>query len=165
MSGGDRNGKRCPRRAAKCVEYPTRPAIAAFIQSRGCTVPAYEYGLSRHFGSMRRPQASTTKDFLTRIPPVVRSSAYQRSQEVAMAANEKTFGRVESDMSVFMGEGRAQAVLPVLTPGQGSRDPHTRFPAGLEMRKPLDIAAIAGQVRELVEGFGVALDEHRQVIS
>src|SRR3984893_10312796 len=72
---------------------------------------------------------------------------------------------VESDMSVFMGECRAQAVLPVLIPGQGSRDPHTRFPAGLEMRKPLDIAAIAGQVRELVEGFGVALDEHRQVIS
>src|SRR3984893_1751178 len=71
---------------------------------------------------------------------------------------------VESDMSVFMGECRAQAVLPVLIPGQGSRDPHTRFPAGLEMREPLDIAAIAGQVRELVEGLGVALDEHRKVI-
>src|SRR3984893_18243498 len=61
---------------------------------------------------------------------------------------------VESDMSVFMGECRAQAVLPVLIPGQGSRDPHTRFPAGLEMREPLDIAAIAGQVCELVERLG-----------
>ena len=30
---------------------------------------------------------------------------------------------VESDMSVFMGECRAQAVLPVLIPSQGSRDP------------------------------------------
>src|ERR1700731_1310694 len=39
---------------------------------------------------------------------------------------------VESDMSVFMGESRAQAVLPVLIPGQGSRDPHMWFPAGLE---------------------------------
>src|ERR1700736_2865335 len=71
---------------------------------------------------------------------------------------------VESDMSVFMGECRAQAVLPVLIPGQGSRDPHTRFPAGLEMGEPLDIAAIAGQVCELVEGLGVALNENRQVI-
>ena len=38
------------------------------------------------------------------------------------------------------------------------------FPAGLEMREPLDIAAIAGQVCELVERLGVALDENRQVI-
>src|ERR1700730_4965132 len=71
---------------------------------------------------------------------------------------------VESNMAVFMGECRTQAVLPVVIPSQGSQDPHTRFPAGLEMREPLDIAAIAGQVCELVEGLGVALDEHRQVI-
>ena len=67
-------------------------------------------------------------------------------------------------MSVFMGECRAQAVLPVLIPGKGSRDFNTRFPAGLKMREPFDIAAIAGQVRELIEGLGVTLDEHRQVI-
>jgi hypothetical protein len=32
------------------------------------------------------------------------------------------------------------------------------------MGEPFDMAAIAGQVRELVEGLGIALDEHRQVI-
>jgi hypothetical protein len=36
--------------------------------------------------------------------------------------------------------------------------------AGLEMREALDIAAIAGQVCELVERLGAALDENRQVI-
>src|SRR5450759_2433638 len=71
---------------------------------------------------------------------------------------------VESDMSVFMGECHAQAILPVLVPGQRSRDFNTRFPAGLKMREPLDIAAIAGQVRELVEGLGVALDAVRSSV-
>jgi hypothetical protein len=32
------------------------------------------------------------------------------------------------------------------------------------MREPFDITAIAGQVRELIEGFDVALDQHREVI-
>ena len=41
-------------------------------------------------------------------------------------------------MSIFMGECRAQAVLPGLIPGQGSRDFNTRLPAGLKMREPLD---------------------------
>jgi hypothetical protein len=55
-------------------------------------VPAYNYRFSRPFGSKRRSQTSTTKDFLTLIPAVIRCSAYQRSQGRAMAANEKTFG-------------------------------------------------------------------------
>src|SRR3984893_1373964 len=95
MSGGDRNGKRCPRRAAKCVEYPTRPAIAAFIQSRGCTVPAYEYGLSRHFGSMRRPQASTTKDFFG-YPTVFGAASMQALNPVNLIVWAKTTGGMGS---------------------------------------------------------------------
>ena len=46
---------------------------------------------------MRRPQASTIKDFLTRIPPVVRCSAYQRAKGVVMAANDNTFGGAISE--------------------------------------------------------------------
>src|ERR1700716_2674005 len=74
------------------------------------------------------------------------------------------FGLLFSRSGPGGGESRAQAVLPVLIPSQGSRDPHMWFPAGLEMGEPFDIAAIAGQVCELVEGLGVALDEQRQVI-
>jgi hypothetical protein len=44
---------------------PTRLATAAFIQSRGCPVPAYIYGLSRPF-RVQAPvgKPSKTKDFL-----------------------------------------------------------------------------------------------------
>jgi transcriptional regulator with XRE-family HTH domain len=73
------------------------PGYRRLYSIKGSTVPAYKYGLSRPFGSKRRPQASTTKDLLTRIPPVVRCSAYQRNTGVAMAANEKTFGGAISE--------------------------------------------------------------------
>jgi hypothetical protein len=57
--GLDETGDRKSRNARNCG-----PETGAPGYHRRCTLPASKYGLSRPFGSMRRPQASTNQGFL-----------------------------------------------------------------------------------------------------
>src|ERR1700731_767694 len=103
---------------------------------------------------MRRPQASTIKDFLTRIPPVVRCSAYQRNTGVAMAANEKTFGGAISEARKAKGWALKDLASRVLREDEEAISPQYLNDIEHDRRSP----SSDRMVQQFADALGIARD-------